>query len=150
MVVPEPTTAVIARDRDSRWLIRERPVSLGPNGLFGIETIGEGRQQTTGPLPQRRGDRPRGPGPGLGDSRSGLAAQGFRTVRFDLSGVGATPRRPGADQRSTVTLAGIQDVADVQRAIAPDDPSHVVLVGLCSGGYHCSEATLSTRKTLVW
>ena len=25
-----------------------------------------------------------------------------------------------------------------------DDPSDVVLVGLCSGGYHCSEAALST------
>ena len=43
-----------------------------------------------------------------------------------------------------MTLVGIQDVADVQRAVAPDNPSDVVLVGLCSGGYHCSEAALST------
>ena len=144
VVVPEPTTAVIARGRDSR-AIRERPVSLGPNGLFGIETV-----------PERVDSRPPvlflnagvidhvGPARAWVTLARALAAQGFRTVRFDLSGVGATPRRPGADQRSTVTLAGIQDVADVQRAIAPDDPSHVVLVGLCSGGYHCSEATLST------
>ena len=144
VTVPEPSVAVVGRT-PSGQVIRERPLSLGPNGLFGIETV-----------PARTGGSPpvlflnAGVIDHVGPARTwvtlarALAARGFRTVRFDLSGVGATPLRAGAVERSTRTLDGIQDVADAQRAVAPDDPSGVVLVGLCSGGYHCSEAALST------
>ena len=142
--VPEPRDAVVGRTPTGQ-VILERPLSLGPNGLFGIETA---PAQTDGRPPVLFLNA--GVIDHVGPARTWvtlartLAARGFRTVRFDLSGVGATPLRPGAAERSTRTLDGIQDVVDAQGAVAPDDPSEVVIVGLCSGGYLCSEAALST------
>ena len=153
VLLPEPSGAIVGRAQDGR-LIRERAVLLGPNQLFGIETAPEAVEGVDGVEAVER--RPcilflnAGLIDHVGPARTwvtvarALAGRGFRTVRFDLSGVGASPLRPGADSRSTVTLVGIQDVADAQRAVSPAHPSDVVLVGLCSGGYHCSEAALST------
>ena len=147
--LPEPTAATLGRAHDGQPVI-ERPVALGPNGLFGIETAPEQVDGRPPVLFLNAGviDHT-GPARTWVTLARSLAARGFRTIRFDLSGVGATPLRAGADVRSTVTLAGIQDVADAQRAISPDDPANVVLVGLCSGGYHCSEAALSTGAVAV-
>jgi pimeloyl-ACP methyl ester carboxylesterase len=142
--VAHPTSAIVARSSDGE-AVWERPVLLGPHRLFGIETV-----------PADAGVKPTilllnaGVNDHVGPARvwvrlaRALAARGFRTVRFDVSGAGASALRPGAHPRSTVTLTNIEDVADAQRAVSPDDPSDVVLIGLCSGGYHGSEAALST------
>jgi pimeloyl-ACP methyl ester carboxylesterase len=144
VLIPQSTGAVVGHDQHGRS-IHEYPVLLGPNALFGIETVPEVDEGKPPVLFLNAGVIDHvGPARVWVTLARALAARGFRTVRFDLSGVGATALRPGAHHQSTVTLIGIEDVADAQRAVSPDDPSAVVLVGLCSGGYHSSEAALST------
>jgi pimeloyl-ACP methyl ester carboxylesterase len=68
---------------------------------------------------------------------------GLRVLRFDLSGVGDSDTRPG--QRAHVGRApeAIEDVYEAMRAISPDDPTDVVLVGFCSGAYEVIEQALA-------
>jgi pimeloyl-ACP methyl ester carboxylesterase len=142
--VAHPASAIVARDPKGQ-VIRERAVLLGPHHLFGIETVADdvGSKPTILFLNPGVNDH-------VGPARvwvvlaRALAANGFRTVRFDFSGLGASAFRAGADTRTSFTLTAIQDMADAQRAISPDDPAQVVLVGLCSGCDHGSEAALST------
>ena len=142
--VAHPTSAIVARSSDGE-AVWEQPVLLGPHRLFGIETVpaDAGVEPTILLLNAGVNDHV-GPARVWVSLARALAARGFRTVRFDVSGAGASALRPGAHPRSTVTLTNIEDVADAQRAVSPDDPSDVVLIGLCSGGYHGSEAALST------
>ena len=128
--------------------IVERPMSLGPIGLFGMVTE-----------PQEVSPGGRGTGPTalflnagvidhVGPARLWVdlgrrwAAQGMRSVRCDLSGLGNSPPRPGQPDDEVYMPEAIEDVLDVASAVSPDDPADVVLVGLCSGGYHAIEAAL--------
>ena len=70
-------------------------------------------------------------------------AEGFRCVRFDVSGVGDSPARVGHPGYAVHSLLAIDDVLDAVRAVSPDDPGDVVLFGLSSSGYHILEAALS-------
>lgn len=129
--------------------IVERVVSLGPLGLFGMAT------------------EPQGTGTGVpvgaptaiflncgvidhtGPSRLWVdlgrrwAEQGLRSVRCDLSGLGDSPARPGQPFDVGSAPEALEDVLDVAAAVSPEDPSAVVLVGLCSGGYHAIEGALA-------
>jgi dienelactone hydrolase len=126
----------------------ERPMSLGPLGLFGMVT--EPQAMTSGALPS---------GPTAVFLNAGVidhtgparlwvdlgrqwAEKGLRSVRCDLSGLGDSPARPGQPVDEVHMPEAIEDVLDVAAAVSPDDPADVVLVGLCSGGYHAIEAAL--------
>jgi len=69
-----------------------------------------------------------------------LAAAGRRCLRLDLSGIGESP--PRADRSEEVAYApeALDDVLEAAAMLSPESPSHVVLVGLCSGAYHAIEA----------
>jgi pimeloyl-ACP methyl ester carboxylesterase len=125
--------------------VRERAVSLGPNGLFGIET--EPERGAAGPVcifVSVANEHRVGPSRMWVDLSRRLAAEGgLRCVRFDVSGVGDSPCRDGA--YAVHSVVAIDDVLDVAKAVSPDDPSDVVLFGLCSSGYHILEAALSLR-----
>jgi len=144
VAAPPEGAAVVGATPDGRH-IAERPVRLGPHGLFGIETRVEGEPDGPPVLFLNAGliDH-------VGPSRMWVtlarvaAEHGLRSIRFDMSGIGDTPLRPGSTVRSNRTLDGLADVADAQRAASPDDPSDVVMVGLCSGTYQAAEAGLAT------
>jgi dienelactone hydrolase len=70
------------------------------------------------------------------------AAQGVRVLRVDLGGLGDSPTRQGRQPDVVYPAEAIEDVVDAARFIAPEDPEGVVLVGLCSGGYHALEGAL--------
>ncbi len=70
------------------------------------------------------------------------AAMGFRCVRFDQSGLGDSPARPGRPPHVVRLPEAFEDVHDAQEALEPADPTNVIMVGLCSGGYQALENAL--------
>ncbi|MEY2422434.1 MAG: hypothetical protein QOI95_2501 [Acidimicrobiaceae bacterium] len=133
--VGRPTTAVID-EVDGRNVI-ERPVRLGPYGLFGI-------------LTELDNDDRRGPtivclnygtAHHIGPSRLWVelarawAARGLRVLRLDLSGIGDSPARPGQPAQRAYQPDAFDDVVDVLTHLNPADSHDGVLIGVCSGAY---------------
>jgi len=130
--------------RDATALIRERAVWLGPAGLFGIRT----ESDSGGPGPaciflSVANDHRIGPGRLWVQLSRSLAAHGFACVRIDVNGFGDSPARDGRPVQEVHSILAIDDVLDSARAMSPDDPSDVLLFGLCSSGYHVLEAALT-------
>lgn len=129
---------------DDVVLVRERSVWLGPTGLFGIET--EPVEGATGPaciFVSVANEHRIGPGRLWVQLSRRLAAGGFRSVRVDIDGFGDSPARDERLEASVVSVLGIDDILDTARAVSPDDPSNVVLIGHSSSGYLILEAALS-------
>lgn len=82
------------------------------------------------------------------------AARGVVVLRIDLSGVGDSPARPGAEENVVYSPSAMQDVADALaylRSAAGVGECH--LLGLCSGGYHAFKAAVAglpvTSSTMI-
>jgi alpha-beta hydrolase superfamily lysophospholipase len=116
--------------------VAEHAVRLGPVGLFGV--LAEPRRTVSGPTVIFFNfgiNHHEGPG-GLWVTLSRRwAAQGIRCLRVDRSGVGDSPVRPGQDEQITYPPEAIDDAKLIASAVSPDDPSDVVLIGVCSGAY---------------
>lgn len=120
--------------------ISERVETLGPLGLFGIVT--ESKTVGTGPVVvflDVAAEPPIGPGRLWVDMARRLARLGVRSARFNCSGLGDSPVRPGQAHDVVYAVEAREDIVDVANALSPEDPSQVVLVGLCSGGYNAVE-----------
>jgi pimeloyl-ACP methyl ester carboxylesterase len=148
-----PGRAVVTVGRDTALLtegdgegatVLERPVRLGPLGLSGI--VAEPASGLAG-------------GPTVAFLNAGLlhhvgparlwvslarrfAAAGIRSVRFDLSGLGDSPQRPGQARNFSYPKEAITDIADVLESICPDR-GETVLIGLCAGAYHAIEGGIA-------
>ncbi|MGH2929648.1 MAG: alpha/beta fold hydrolase, partial [Solirubrobacteraceae bacterium] len=83
-----------------------------------------------------------GPGRVFVELGRNLACAGMRTVRLDLPGIGDSEPRPGQPSAPYPTDAASQ-LVETLRALDLEDPSDVVLVGLCSGGFHASRAAVA-------
>jgi len=142
VAVPASKRAVVASDRTGRPVV-ESPVRLGPTHLFGIVCAAEGF--TRGPtvvILNSAAVHRIGPARTSVDLARRWAVEGLRVVRFDLSGIGDGPTRPGQPENVVRAPEAMEDVVDALKAVSPDDPSAVVLVGLCSGAYQALEAGL--------
>ena len=132
-------------DRVGRPLV-ERSVRIAPSGLFGIETA-----RATGSGGPTVVFVNNGFGSHVGPSRLWVvlarrwAAAGLRCVRLDLSGIGDSPSRDGLLEHVVYAPAAFDDLFDATRFLCPDDPTNVVFVGLCSGGYQALEAAVAQR-----
>ena len=139
---PEPADECI-RVRCANSFVTERIVSLGPHRLFGI--VSEPEHSVVGPTVVFVPDAFT---PHVGLSRMWVelarswASQGYRVLRFDLSGNGDSPTRPDQEIHKINALEHLDDVADIARAVSPTDPSDLILIGICTGAYHCLEAAL--------
>jgi dienelactone hydrolase len=128
--------------------IVERVVTLGPHALFGIltEPCTEAGGSTSGPtavfLNAGLIDHA-GPARMWVDLARRWAGHGLRSVRCDLSGLGDSPARPGRPVDEPHAPEALDDVLEVAAAVSPEDPTDVILVGLCSGGYHAIEGALA-------
>lgn len=71
------------------------------------------------------------------------AAEGLRSVRVDLSGLGDSDVRPGHVAGEVYTQAAVDDIVQVARDVAPHDPSEIHLIG------HCSSAWAALRAAVV-
>jgi alpha-beta hydrolase superfamily lysophospholipase len=128
----------------------ERPVSLGPLGLFGIAT--EPAKATDGPtvlLLNVANEHHTGPGRLWVEFARNWAAAGHRCVRFDMSGLGDSPVRPGQLEFVPRAPEAFDDVMSVALAVSPDEPGNVVLVGLCSSAYQAIDSALELRPKAV-
>ncbi len=119
----------------------ERPVRLGPAGLFGIVTEPEGEPDGDAPattvvcLNMGR-SRHIGPSRMWVDLARRWAAEGLRTFRFDLSGLGESNTRPGQLRDIMYPDEAVADIECVAEALSPDDRARTVVIGVCSGAYH--------------
>jgi alpha-beta hydrolase superfamily lysophospholipase len=122
----------------------ERIVTLGSLGLFGVVCEPEVAPEGPAVVLLNAGVIDH-----VGPSRLWVefarrwAAHGVRVLRFDLSGLGDSPCRPGQAEDLMYPPEAFDDLSEVVRALSPDDPSDVVLAGLCSGGYHSVEGGIA-------
>ncbi len=149
-------TAVVGRT-DQGGTVIEHPVRLGPNRLFGMVTDPPEEAGQVGPtvvfLSAGALDHT-GAGRLWVDLARGLAAEGIRSVRLDIDGLGESSGRPGRARQIPKPPEAIDDVVDAALALGGlghpagsgrPGRSDLVLVGLSSGGYHAIEAGLRLR-----
>lgn len=79
-----------------------------------------------------------------------MARAGVRSLRFDLAGIGdsATPR----DERGSTDDIVFRDIADAIDLASSDNPTGVVLIGLCSGadyGFNAAAADPRVRAAVL-
>jgi len=123
----------------------ERARRLGEVGLFGIETApADGSHLGPTVLMLTAGnDWHAGPNRLWVVLARRWAALGVRSLRFDASGLGDSPVRPGQPEHVVRAPEAFDDVAIAAESVEPDDPSNVVLLGLCSGGYQALDSALA-------
>ncbi len=83
-----------------------------------------------------------GPGRLWVDLARSWADMGLRVVRADVSGLGGSPARPGREVDRAYPAEVVEDVRDIVESVSRGSTADVVLVGLCSGGYHAAIAAL--------
>jgi len=123
--------------------LTEELLSLGPLGLFGVATSSAAAAAGPTVLFLNSGnDWHIGPNRLWVELARRWAAAGLRCVRFDESGLGDSPVRPGQTDHLIWAPEAFDDVAAAAAAVSPSDPSDVVLTGLCSGAYQALESAL--------
>ena len=134
-------SAVVGKDEHGGPVL-ESTVRLGPIGLFGIETVApeHARRGPTILFLSVANEHHIGPTRLWVELARRWAAVGIRSVRFDLSALGDSPAHTGQDEFVSRSIHAFDDVLAVARAVSPDDPSDVVLVGLCSSAYQAIES----------
>ncbi len=123
--------------------LTERFVWLGDVSMFGVVTEPEQRLDAPSIMLLNAGnDWHVGPNRLWVDVARRWAALGFRCLRFDESGLGDSPARPGVRSHVVRLPETFEDVHEAQDSLEPGDPTNVIMVGLCSGGYQALENAL--------
>jgi pimeloyl-ACP methyl ester carboxylesterase len=128
----------------------ERIVALGDVGLFGIVTEPAGAPAGSTVILLNAGVMDHvGPARLWVDFARRWAVGGVRALRFDLSGLGDSPARPGQRPDLAYPPEAFDDMGAAVRAMG--GPGKVIFTGLCSGGYHAIEGAISlgVRKVCV-
>jgi pimeloyl-ACP methyl ester carboxylesterase len=149
VVAPKRGGAIVADTTSDGRPVIEQPVELGPLGLFGIATEAPGSLKGPTVLMLSVANEHH-----VGPNRMWVElarrwAENMRVVRFDLSGLGDSPTRPGQPEFVSRALEAFDDIDDVARAVSPDDPTDVVLVGLCSAAYQAVESALISAPRAI-
>ena len=143
---PVPASAAPVSITPSGLTVVERPVMLGPVGLFGIitEIPGTSDGPTVVFLTVAQ-EHHIGPNRLWVEYARSWAGSGMRALRVDLSGIGDSPVRAGQSEFVARPPEHLDDVIDVARAVSPRDASDVVLVGLCSGACQALDSAFGVR-----
>ena len=72
-----------------------------------------------------------------------LAARGDLVLRLDLSGIGDSLPRPGADENVVYSDQAIRDIGIAVDWVRRQGAREVAVVGLCSGAYHAFKAAVA-------
>jgi len=144
--VPKKAEAVAVADGPEGRSVIERPISLGPHGLFGIVTEVPGRVSGPAILFLNVATEPHiGPARLWVELARQWAALGLRSVRVDMSGLGESPVRPGEPEFVIRLPSAFDDVREIAAAVNPENPRDVVLVGLCSSAYQALDSAFDLR-----
>ena len=130
---------------DGRPAVLERPLAIGSARLFGMLSEPEespGRSAPTVIFLNTGRIGHQGPARFWVDLARSWSSEGVRCLRLDLSGLGDSPTRPQRTDNVEFPADGLDDLRDVRRVVAAEFGPDIVLVGLCSGGYHAVEAAL--------
>jgi alpha-beta hydrolase superfamily lysophospholipase len=123
--------------------VRERAVTFDGNQMFGIIAEPEHPAQDTPAfvLLNTGGDHHVGPHGLYAPFARQLASQGIRVLRFDISGLGDTPPRTGAQDNSIYANTALGDVRMAIDYVRTECGSRrVILGGMCSGAYYSIHA----------
>jgi pimeloyl-ACP methyl ester carboxylesterase len=122
----------------SKAEVRETPVYLGPNRMFGVlcEPVDGPRRSTAILLLNSGVDYHIGPCRLWVDVGREWAASGFRVLRIDLTGLGESGVRSGQPEYVSYAPEAIDDMAEAILALRARGASGVVAVGLCAGAYN--------------
>jgi pimeloyl-ACP methyl ester carboxylesterase len=71
------------------------------------------------------------------------AARGITVLRIDLSGIGDSPPRPGAQENVVYSAHAGQDIAGALTWLRAHGAGACHVVGLCSGAYHALKAAVA-------
>jgi alpha-beta hydrolase superfamily lysophospholipase len=154
----QPVDSAVVAGTEDGLAVAEHPVRLGPHRLFGMVTAPSEDRQRAGPtvvfLSAGALDHT-GPGRLWVELARRLAAEGVRSVRIDIDGIGETFGRPAAARQVPKPPEAIDDVEDAATALrngghpegVPVESARdeLILVGLSSGAYHAIEAGLRLR-----
>jgi dienelactone hydrolase len=128
--------------------VSESPVWLGPEGLFGILTEPARRHGPTAVFLDVAAEHHVGPARLWVElARTWAATAGIRSVRFDLRGLGDSPSDPETTEQLMYAPTVVDDIVAVAQAVSSDQPSDVVLIGLCSGAYAAMDAAVELKPT---
>jgi len=145
--VPAPAGSAVVGYTSSGAAIIETPVFVAPKGLFGM--LCETSDSGPGPgvlLLSVANEHRMGPARVWVDMSRRWAAAGLRCFRIDLSSLGDSPlRHPDQPRFRALGVEAFDDVTDAMRFLNADDPSDIVLVGLCSSAYQALESALDTN-----
>ncbi len=149
--VAQASAVVVGRDPMGRAIV-ERPVFVAPAGLFGMLTEVPGASDN-GPVAlflSVANEHHIGPARLWVDLARRWAGFGLRGLRLDMSGLGESPVRHPEQQRFVARAPeAFVDIADAARAVSPDNPQNVLLVGLCSSAYQAIDSALELRPAGV-
>jgi alpha-beta hydrolase superfamily lysophospholipase len=148
---PRVAAAVVDSAHKGHAIV-ERPIQLNSTHLFGMLTEpGGGAAQHLPTIMFLNAGRINHVGPGrlwVEMSRK-LSRHGFRCLRFDLAGIGDSPTRPGRTDQVEYPTDALIDLSDARSSVVGLDDTNVVLVGVCSGGYHAVESALDQRVRAI-
>jgi alpha-beta hydrolase superfamily lysophospholipase len=137
---------------EGRPAVVERALDIGPARLFGI--LSEPEEETGRSAPTviflnagRIGHC--GPARFWVELARSWSSEGIRCLRVDLSGLGDSPTRPQRTENVEFPTDALQDLRDVRHFASAEFGPDIVLVGLCSGGYHVIGSALDEAVTSV-
>ena len=123
--------------------VRHELRRFGAARLFGVDTVRDGSESRHCLITLNNGvARSIGPGGAWVELARPAAAQGWRVVRLDISGLGESPARVGAAENNSYPITTADDVGSVIAALREDGVESFVLVGLCSGALLSFDAAL--------
>lgn len=141
---PVPVDSGIAFGRDACFdAIEEQAIELDPH-LFGIATRPRTGTPSRAVLLLNAGAIGRiGPNRMHVELARRIASSGSLVLRLDLSGMGDSTPREGADENVVYSEHAITDVGVAVAWARAQDVEDVVVVGLCSGAYHAYKAAVA-------
>jgi alpha-beta hydrolase superfamily lysophospholipase len=137
---------------EGRPAVVERALDIGPARLFGILSEPEeatGRSAPTVIFLNAGRIGHCGPARFWVELARSWSSEGIRCLRVDLSGLGDSPTRPQRTENVEFPTDALQDLRDVRHFASAEFGPDIVLVGLCSGGYHVIRSALDEAVTSV-